>query len=195
MKSVHSMLVVVAVAGVLGGSVGLDAVDTQVDYDKAFDFKTLRTWGWDPAEAVVVKMARTQQDDPATMRRKVEPWIREEMTREMARRGLTEASSSFAPDLIVKSFLLLTLNVETQTLGQFLPAVTMWGLPPFAPATQSDKILNRGSLVLDFSAKGTLVWRGVAQSEIAPDAGDKKREERVREGIRDLVKRYPPKPK
>jgi hypothetical protein len=188
------MFAIVAVAGVLGGYVALEAVDTQVDYDKAFDFKPVHTWAWDRAEPGVVKMARTQYDDPDAMQKKVDPWIREEMTKEMARRGLTEASTSFAPDLTVKYFLLLTLNVETQTVGQFLPATLAWGIPPFAPATQSDKILNRGSLVLDFSAKGALVWRGVAQAEITPDAGDKKREDRVREGIRDLVKRYPPKP-
>jgi hypothetical protein len=193
MKSVHSMLVVVAVAGVLGSYVALEAVDTQVDYDKAFDFKPVKTWAWDRAEPGSVKMARTQYDNPEAMQKKVDPWIRDEMTKAMARQGLTEATGSFAPDVTVKYFVLLTLNVETQTVGQFLPAVAMWGLPPFAPATQSDKILNRGSLVLDFSAKGAVVWRGVAQAEIAPDAGDKKREDRVREGIRDLVKRFPPK--
>jgi hypothetical protein len=193
MKSVHSMLVVVAVAGVLGSYVALEAVDTQVDYDKAFDFKPVKTWAWDRAEPGSVKMARTQYDNPEAMQKKVDPWIRDEMTKAMARQGLTEATGSFAPDVTVKYFVLLTLNVETQTVGQFLPAVAMWGLPPFAPATQSVKILNRGSLVLDFSAKGAVVWRGVAQAEIAPDAGDKKREDRVREGIRDLVKRFPPK--
>ena len=192
MKSVHSVLVAVILAGALAGHAVLEAIDVQVEHDKAFDFKPMRTWGWDPAEPAVVKMARTQQDDPDAMQRKVDPWIRDELPREMMRRGLTETKS--APDLTVKYFLLLTLNVETQTLGQFLPAVTAWGLPPFAPATQSMKVLNRGSLVLDLSAKGAVVWRGVAQAEIAPDAGDKKREERLREGIRDLLKRYPPKP-
>ena len=50
-----------------------------------------------------------------------------------------------------------------------------------------------GSLVLDFSANGTVVWRGVAQAQIKMDADDKKREAILREGVRDLLKRYPPK--
>jgi len=196
MKSFRSMFMIAAVAGVFYGYVALEAVDTDINFDKAFDFKPVRTWAWDPAEPGVVKMARTQYDNPEEMQRKADPWIRDEMTKAMKARGLTEASGSLAPDLVAKYFLLLTLNVETQTVGQFLPAnVYGWGLPLMAPATQSDKILNRGSLVLDFNSKGTIVWRGVAQAHLEVDAGAKKREERVREGIRDLVKKFPPKPK
>ena len=68
-----------------------------------------------------------------------------------------------------------------------------WGLPLFPQATQSLKILNRGSLVLDLSAKGAVVWRGVAQAELKMDTPVKKREELIREGVRDLLRRYPPK--
>ena len=39
-----------------------------------------------------------------------------------------------------------------------------------------------------------MVWRGVAQAEIKLDADDKKREALMREGVRDLLRRYPPKP-
>ncbi len=38
------------------------------------------------------------------------------------------------------------------------------------------KMMNQGSLVLDFSAKDVVVWRGVAQANIAFEADDKKRE-------------------
>jgi hypothetical protein len=55
-------------------------------------------------------------------------------------------------------------------------------------------MMNRGSLVLDLSAKGTVVWRGVAQAEIKMDADDKRREALVREAVRDLLRRYPPRP-
>ena len=43
-----------------------------------------------------------------------------------------------------------------------------WGLPLFPQATQSLKVLNQGALVLDLSAKGAVVWRGVAQAQIKP---------------------------
>ena len=38
-----------------------------------------------------------------------------------------------------------------------------------------------------------LVFGGVAQGRISFEADDKKREALLREGVRDLLKRYPPK--
>jgi hypothetical protein len=54
-------------------------------------------------------------------------------------------------------------------------------------------MMNKGSLVLDLAAGGNVVWRGVAEANIAFDADDKKREKLLREGVRDLLKRFPPK--
>ena len=52
--------------------------------------------------------------------------------------------------------------------------------------------MNQGSLVLDLSAKGVVVWRGVAEAKVAFEVDDKKREALLREGVRDLLERYPP---
>jgi uncharacterized protein DUF4136 len=168
----------------------VSAVDVKVEFDKAFDFKSVRTWSWDAAGPGHVKMARTPEDDPEAMRKRVEPVIVESVTGEMGRRGL-QASSS-APDVRVTYYLLLTTTASAQTMGQFLPATTGWGLPPFAPATQSLEIMNQGSLVLDISANGTVIWRGLAQAKIKTDADHKRREELIREAVRDLVRRFPP---
>jgi hypothetical protein len=184
--------VAIVVAAALTLHVSLEGVDVRVEHDKTFDFRPLRTWGWGAEGAGEVKMARTKDDDPDAMKRRVEPVILAAVEKEMTSRGLKQTTS--APDLTVAYFLLLTLGSETQTLGQFLPATAMWGLPPFAPATQSLKFMNSGSLVLDLSAKGTVVWRGVAQGGVAMDATEKKRETVLREAVRDLLKRYPPKP-
>jgi hypothetical protein len=179
-----------AIAIVLGVSV--EGVDVRVEADKAFDFKPMRTWAWNTEGPGRVIMARTSSDDPEAAKKMVEPWIVDAVTTEIVRRGLQPAAS--APDLIVTYYLLLTTNMTAQTLGQFLPATTAWGLPPFAPATQSLQMMNQGSLVLDLKAGSEVVWRGVAQAKISFEATDKKREALVREAIRDLLKRYPPKP-
>jgi hypothetical protein len=137
-------------------------------------------------------MARTSSDDPEAAKKVAEPWIVDAVTTEIMTRGLQPATS--APDLTVTYYLLLTTNMTSQTVGQFLPATSAWGLPPFAPATQSLQMMNQGSLVLDLKAKNNeIVWRGVAQAKISFDATEKKREALVREGVRDLLKRYPPK--
>ena len=166
-------------------------VDVKVDFDKNFNFTAVKTWGWRPAGPGEVKMARTQTDDPDAWKKRAEPWIVEAVTQEMTRLKLTPAPAE--PDVTIAYFLLLTTNQESQSMGQFLPPTMSWGLPLFPQATTSMKVLNQGALVLDVSAKGSVVWRGVAQAQIKMDADDTKREATLREAVRDLVKRYPPK--
>lgn len=191
MSFCQSNAVVVAIGVALLVEVASARVDVRVESDKTFDFKAMHTWAWNPQGPGEVKMARTPQDDPEAMRKRAEPIIVEAVTAEMGRRGLQPATA--VPDLLVTYYLLLTTNMSAQTLGQFLPATTAWGLPPFAPATQSLKVMNSGSLVLDLSAHDTVVWRGVAQADIKIDADDKRREALLREAVRDLLHRYPPK--
>jgi len=164
------------------------ALDVRVDFDKTFDFKAMKTWGWNPAGPGDVKMARTQSDDPEDIRQRAEPTIVEEVTSELARLGLKSAAT---PDLTVTYYLLLTVGSSAQVLGQFLPATTMWGVPPFAAATQSLEIMNRGSLVLDLSAGGMVVWRGIADAGIKMGSDDKKGLTLIRSAVRDLLRKYP----
>jgi Domain of unknown function (DUF4136) len=166
------------------------AVDVKVNHDKGFDFSTAQTWAWS-AQRGDVKMARTQEDDPEAMRKIAEPVIMSAVANEMTRRGLKQAPD--AP-LVVTYYLLLSIDQSAQTLGQFLPAVTQWGVPPYAPATQSLEMMNHGSLVLDMTAKGVIVWRGVADAKIKRETENlKQREDLIREAVRDLLKGFPPK--
>jgi hypothetical protein len=165
-------------------------VDVKVEYDKKFDFKAIKTWGWNPDNPGEVRMARSEKyDDPVAVKKQAEPIILESVAAEMKQRGLTEAQG--VPDLKVTYYLLLTTNMTAQTMGQFLPATLQWGLPPFPPATQALEVMNQGSLVLDLSAKQDIVWRGVAQAKLKVDAEPKKREALLREAVRDLLKKYP----
>lgn len=193
MKPAESKIVALALATAMALAihVSLEGVDVNIEHDKAFDFKSARTWAWNPKGAGDVIVARTKDDDPAAIKRKAEPLILDAVAGEMMGRGLQPAAAQ--PDLIITYYLLLTNNMTTQSLGQFLPATTAWGYTLVAPATQSIKMMNQGALVLDMSAKDVVVWRGVAQARVAFEADDKKREAILREGVRDLFKRYPPK--
>ena len=195
MLSVNPKIVALAVVLALAGTVtALRAkIAVKVEADKDFNFTTVRTWGWNPQGAGDVIMARTPDDDPAAMKARAEPVILDAVATNMTARGLTRADT--APDLTVSYYLLLSTSQSAQTMGQFLPGETAWGLPPFATATQSMKVMNQGSLVLDLSAKGVVVWRGVAQTKIDFGIDQKKREAILREGIKELLERYPPKQK
>ena len=166
-------------------------VDVKIDFDKAFNFTAVRSWRFDPAGNGEVKMARTQKDDPDAVKKVAEPIIVDAVTKEMQLLKLQRADS---PDVIVRYFLLLTTNQTTQTMGQFLPGTVAWGLPPFEQTTQSLKLMNQGSLVIDLAANGNVVWRGIAQAKLKFDADFKKREAVIREAVHDLLRRFPPKP-
>jgi len=167
-------------------------VKVRADQDKQFDFKSVQTWGWDATEAGDVKMARSSEDDPAPIKRRFGPTIVDAVARELAARGL-EAASAGTPDLRFHYYLLVTVGTETQTLGQFLPTVPEWGLPPFAPQATSFNIIQTGSLVLDAVSEkaGRVVWRGIAQTEIDEMRSDAQRDTRIGEVVRELVKRFP----
>ena len=164
--------------------------DVKVEFDKNFDFRSIRTWSWSPTGAGDVKMARTINDDPDAVKQQFEPILLDAVAKEMKARGLVGVTE--AGDVQVTYYLLLSTTMSAQTLGQFLPATPEWGLPPFAPATQSIEMMNKGSLVLDLSVKEKIVWRGVAQEKVKFDVDNRRREELLREGVRDLLRRYPP---
>ena len=52
-------------------------------------------------------------------------------------------------------------------------------------------MIEQGSLALDFSAKGEIVWRGVAAAEIKPGLPQERKETLIREAVREILKRYP----
>lgn len=170
---------------------GSAAVKARVDFDKTFDFKRARTWSWNSQGAGQVIVARTQEDNPQEVQRRAEPIIFETVTAELPRRGLKPATGT--PDLTLMYYLLLTVGSSTQTLGQFLPSVAQWGLPPFAPTTTAISMVEQGSLVLDFSSNGRIVWRGIGEAKIDLEMDQNKRSALLRDGVRELLKRFPPK--
>ena len=177
----------------LAASDALARVKVKVEFDKAFNFTPVTTWGWDPAGYGELIMARSVQDKEVAdeLKQQAEPVILDAVAAEMARRGLNRAAAD--AHVTVRYYLLLTNSMSAQTVGQFLPGTTAWAVPPFAQATQSLEMQNQGSLVLDISAKGAVVWRGVAQTNVKFDATAEKRQSLIREGVRDLLRRFPPK--
>jgi hypothetical protein len=167
------------------------AVKARVEYDKTFDFTRVKTWAWNAERAGQIVLARTQNEDVETVRQRAEPVIFDAVKAEMPRRGLTATTGP--SDVTLMYYLLLTVGASGHTLGQFLPAVTGWGLPPLPPAATSIEVIEQGSLVLDLSANGRVVWRGVGEAKIKLEMPQEERAELLREGVRDLLRRYPPK--
>jgi len=194
-RFVVSVLVVLLALGVILEAAKIKA---RAEADPDFDFAAVRTWAWDD-EAGKVIMARFATDEAAPLQARIDPVIRKYVAEAMAKRGLAAASNA-APDVQLHYYVLVTLNVSGQQMGQFLPSVPYWGLPPFAPATTSLNAVTKGSLVLDAMLPGKVgerrvVWRGVAQSTVKDDDSEAVREARLREASAELVKRFPVKKK
>ena len=165
----------------------------KTDHDPAFDFKKARTWAWNAQEPGRVITARTANDNPEEIKSRAEPIIMEAVSAEMARRKVLEPATGGPPDLTMAYSLLLTLGSQSQQMGQFVPSTLEWGIVPFSGATQSLRGFEQGSLLLDMSARGAIVWRGLAQAEIKPGMPQDKRTQLIREAVRDLLAKYPPK--
>jgi hypothetical protein len=164
----------------------------QVQRDKEFDFAKLKTWTWNPSGPGDVKVVITADSKSEPVKRTYEPVIMQAVEDELAKRGLTHASST-QPDFDVTYYVLITAATVSQEMGQFLPAVTQYGVPPFAPQTTSLSIYPKGSLVLDVATPDPrhVVWRAVAQAEIDLDKTDAQRSARLRNVVRDVLAKLP----
>lgn len=192
MRRLQGLLTGLVIAVGLGVAVQpVDAVKARVDYDKMFDFTKVKTWSWKAENPGQVVVGRTKDDDPEIVRKRAEPIIFEEVGKELPKRGLKPGTGT--TDVTLMYYLLLTVASSGQTLGQFLPSVAQWGIPPFAPNTTSLEVMEQGSLVIDMVANGKPVWRGIGEAKISLDDDQTKRAKLLREGVRDLLKKFPPK--
>ncbi len=193
MNRLHGVLtgIVIAVGLAMAAQPAVAAMKARVDFDKTFDFTKIKTWAWKAENPGQVVVGRTKDDNPDTVKQRAEPIIFDAVSKELPRRGLKQSTS--APDITLMYYLLLTVGSSGQTLGQFLPSVAQWGIPPFAPNTTSLEVVEQGSLVIDMVVDGRPVWRGIGEAKINMDTDQKKREALLREGVRELMKKFPPK--
>jgi hypothetical protein len=192
MRTSAGLLIAFAIAGLAGHVTAAVKVKTQ--FTKSFDFTKAKTWSWHEGGPGEVKMALTADDNPELVRKRAEPIIMEAVGATLPQRGLTAAAPGAPSDVKIKYYVLITIGTDAQTIGQFLPAVTAWGVPPFTGATQSYSVIERGSLVLDISANQEVVWRGIGQAQLKPGQTPEKRAALIREAVADILKKFPPKP-
>lgn len=174
-------------------------IKVRAEADPHFDFATVRTWAWDDEPGKVYMKRYATDDEAAPLQARIEPAILKYVAEAMAKKGLTLASNA-APDVQLHYYVLVSIGVSGHHMGQFLPAVPEWGLPPFPPATTSLNVVTNGSLVLDAMTTGDagqdrVIWRGVAQSTVEDDDSPAVRDARLRDASTELVKRFPLKKK
>ena len=186
----------VLAAVALAAAVVQAGMKVKVEYDKAYDFSKARTFGWHPDGAGEVKILERTGDDPEAIRARWEPTIQDAVEQELAKRGIAPSTSG-KPDLLIHYYFLAGPNSESQYRGQFIGAIPPWGVPDFEMTTSSLKIFEEGTLILDLidGPKRQINWRGIASAEVNRQNNAAKRAERLREAVRELLKKFPPKAK
>jgi hypothetical protein len=180
----------------LVASTTLARVKVQTDFDPKADFTNLKVFAWPADGPGQMKMALTKDDDPEVLRKRFEPVIVAAVEEALAKKGFQKAAAGQAPDFLVAYFGLVSTNMDAQVIGQFVPGTMEWGIPPFEGRTQSLKIYEQGSLVLDVMAPDRKpMWRGIARAEVHRERPDAERNKTVRAAVFDLVKAFPPKKK
>lgn len=184
-------LVLASAAAVVSAKVKIDVM-----HDPEFDFRPVRTFAWHPDGAGEVKVLVKNSGDPEALQQRFEPVITPAVEQELAKKGVTPALGG-RPDVYASYYVLITAGDSSQYMGQFISPTMEWGVPPFAGATQSLKIYEQGSLILDLSSPSlkSAVWRGIAKAEIERQRSEPQRDARIREAVREMIKKYPPRPK
>jgi hypothetical protein len=183
-------------AASLYGPLHLDAAKTDIDieYDKMYSFAGQRRWAWHPDGPGDTRLAISAQDDAKRVAARVDPVVIPAIERELKGRGLAKVSDT--PDLFVHYYFLGTVGELSQVAGQFLPALPMWGVPPFTASSTALSVYPVGTLIIDITsaANRAIVWRGSAKRKIDMESSDQKRKDVVERAIRDMLKEFPPKP-
>ena len=192
----HTRQLAVMMLIVLAATVTIVATKIQAQRDPAFDFSKLTTWKWNADGPGVVKVIVSERSNSEAVQKKYEPEIVKAVEEQFAARGYTPATIG-TPDFVATYYLLITVGMSSQTMGQFLPSNAQWGIPLFAPATQSMTVYPQGTLVLDVSspAASGMIWRGMAEAKIDLENSETKRVSRIRTIIKDLVAKFPRKAK
>jgi hypothetical protein len=185
--------IVLAVA--LIASISLDAkVKIKTQFDKAFDFKPMKTFAWHPDGAGAVHVLQLSGDDAATLKTQLNPGITSSVEQGLAARGLAPAAAP-AADLYVSYTLLLGPGTSAQVAGQFIAPVPEWGIVPFAAQTTSIEVYEQGTLIVDVAsrARQKIVFRGSAESAIDRMRTPEARDKLIRDAILDMLKKLPTK--
>jgi hypothetical protein len=157
---------------------GCSSVETHVDYDRAANFSSYRTFAF--------KDVRTP-NSPLSLKR-----VRAAVTRTLGSRGLAESAGE-KPDLWV------VLHTRTHRETQVVTYDTGWGWGwgwrgRYWNPTYIQQI-PIGTLMVDLvdTKAKELVWRGSASRIVDADDSPKTRDEKVQEAVDKLFDGFPPK--
>jgi hypothetical protein len=167
-------------AALAGASLSL-SIDS--DGDPEARFEALGSWDWLPAPADARDLPTAPSADPLEAR------VRDAIADELEARGYPRRPG--APTFWVHPMVRVedVVAAEAQDVHEEVP---VW----MRPALRDTHVIvgQRGHLVVDLVDPATrrLLWRGAVSGAVDPSASAAQRDARLREGVRRLLARFPP---
>jgi hypothetical protein len=165
---------------------GCAPISVSYDYDPAFSFGALRTFGWLPEPGERAPGARGNDLVSSRIRHAVET--------QLEAKGYRKADGT--PDFYVAYHAAVTTRLQVDTM--YDPGV--WGPGPRAArrgwgGTRVDvREYDEGTLILDVFDAGDyrLRWRGTATAVVNAESDPQRRTERINEAVRLILEKFPP---
>jgi hypothetical protein len=158
------------------GAVGA-AQQVSVDFDRSADFSKFRTFAWTTGTPV----------PDALNHKRIVLAIEQQLTG----KGLVKAAVQTPSDLLVAYHASFDRDLK----------ITGWGSGGYGPFLGASRSMSAraqqvvvGTLVVDLTdaSAGSIVWRGMAASDLNPAASAERRDKSVNKAVAKLFKNYPP---
>jgi hypothetical protein len=178
-KLFFSLLSLVILTAVL--SSGCSSISVSQDYDPAYDFSKLKTFGFIPLpeDAGIDQLAANRLGDA--------------IKRELGAEGYTLSENA---DFGVALYFSTKTKTNVQSYGYGYGYGGYWGRPGYGPGyggvdvTQYDE----GTLVIDIidMAKKELVWRGTGSGTMSQSPSVEERTENINYAVAEILSQFPP---
>jgi len=173
MRLFNTTLIIIAMNLLIGCS---PIYNVSYDYDRSFDFKRLRTYGWLPLP------------EKATLSDLDLNRIKLAVDNEMTARGLRVSSDH--PNFFVAGHLVKKDKVNVTNWGYgYSPYGRYWGRGGFSVYQYEE-----GTLIIDLvdAESKNLVWRGVAKADVEVATTPEKRDRLINGAVLKILKNFPP---
>jgi hypothetical protein len=166
-------------------------IKVTTDFDPQQDFSGYHTFVW----AAPPQTGDPRLDSPLAQRR-----LEAAVEVVLAEKGFQPATATGEPDLILGYYVALDNKVDVQQVNSYYGGYYGWGRGAYwgaAYPSTTVRYYDQGTLILDVAdAKlKQLVWRGTGQAEVHQESNPDRRQQRLEDAVRQIMKDFPPTPK
>ena len=161
--------------------VGCSAVSVTNDYDPGVDFSNFKTFALYQGTI----NGSVLESVPLVKRR-----VLEAISKEMIKKGLTQADTSNA-DLLIYTQAGTTEKINVRDYGYHYGS--WWGRYPYERNIDVS-YYTQASLIIDLvsNAKDELIWRGIGTGVVQESGTPEERQQKVDEAVAEILGQYPP---